>query len=217
MHTYANQYQFYVKQIGGHQCFSSDEWFRSDKTHLRVRGVVNTYNPTGEPPNGTLEEAVQCSRRMVPYLTNLKEIYVSLFLGQPERFDFLWKRPCHTLTHFRSDMMVINWHLENNDRLKCMKTYLYSYDKVRDLLPLCVEKRLTWKMEFIPYSNFSEGVKTWEGDAQWDKIYPLFTEMNIFKKRALLKDGTAFYEDEHMRKELVCVSIFASSLTITWK
>uniref|UniRef100_A0A1I7XYI7 Phage protein n=1 Tax=Steinernema glaseri TaxID=37863 RepID=A0A1I7XYI7_9BILA len=35
MHTYANQYQFYVKQIGGHQCFSSDEWFRSDKTHLR--------------------------------------------------------------------------------------------------------------------------------------------------------------------------------------
>uniref|UniRef100_A0A1I7Y6R6 FBA_1 domain-containing protein n=1 Tax=Steinernema glaseri TaxID=37863 RepID=A0A1I7Y6R6_9BILA len=153
---------------------------------------------------------------MAPHLNNLKHISVhrSFNGGVNERFDFLWKRSCHTLNYYRTDTNILRWHLENNDRLRSIKTCIFSYDDVHDLLPLCAKKRLTWKMEFALSSNTLESVKTWQGDAQWTDIYPLFTDP---QKPSGPERGRAFYVDEHIRKEFVWFHLFGSSFTITWK
>uniref|UniRef100_A0A1I7Y7X6 F-box domain-containing protein n=1 Tax=Steinernema glaseri TaxID=37863 RepID=A0A1I7Y7X6_9BILA len=195
-----------------------EQWLRNDKTHLRVRelwfGVILSRNA----PEITLEEALQWSLRMAPYLTDLDEIVIIFHLGGANKsFDFLWKRPCHKLGYYNKDVSVLRWHLENNDRLERIDTNLFSCDEVLDLLPLCAEKRLTWKMEFGLCTYNLNSVKTWQGDVQWDGIYPLVTNKNTYVEPDQPEKGTAFCEDEHIRKEFLWSSRNESSFTITWK
>uniref|UniRef100_A0A1I7Y2R6 F-box domain-containing protein n=1 Tax=Steinernema glaseri TaxID=37863 RepID=A0A1I7Y2R6_9BILA len=243
---YMDKCQFFVGQKRKYQYLTPEEWLRLDKTHLIVREMYVCSTKWTNTPYRTFEEAVQWSRGMAPYLNDIERMIVSMYLGdENERFDFLWKRPCRTLSYCRTDTSVLRWHfenndrlkyrpcltlsyykkdtsvmkwhLENNDRLKRIATNLFSYDEVHDLLPLCAEKRLTWRMRFDLCSNTLKSVKTWQGDAQWDEIYPLVTNERTYVVPAQPEKGSAFYEDEHIRKEFLWTSDDGSSLTITWK
>uniref|UniRef100_A0A1I7YPH2 F-box domain-containing protein n=1 Tax=Steinernema glaseri TaxID=37863 RepID=A0A1I7YPH2_9BILA len=208
-HFNANQITMQHLLEEGHT--DPEQWLRSDKTYLRVRELWFNVILSRSAPEITLEEALQWSLRMAPYLNDLNEIILFHLGGKKERFDFLWKRPCHTLSYYNyfEDTSVLRWHLQNNDRLKSTNTCLFSYDDVRDLLPLCAEKRLTWEMTFPLNSNNLNSVKTWQGDAQWDEIYPTVP--------AQPEKGMAFYEDEHIRKEFLWSSRGPSFFTVTWK
>uniref|UniRef100_A0A1I7Z084 FBA_1 domain-containing protein n=1 Tax=Steinernema glaseri TaxID=37863 RepID=A0A1I7Z084_9BILA len=203
-----------MKQPGEHRYVPCEEWLRSDKTHLRVRKMKLLYGQRKNIPFKNLEEALQWSLRMAPYLNNLEEMIITMVLGREEKiFDCLWTLPCHTLSYDGRNISFLMWHLKNNDRLKCLSTGIFSYNDVRDLLPLCAEKRLTWKMTSILLPSTLQCLKTWQGDAQWMEIYPLVIEPeDLYPRR-----GKVFYEDEHVRKEFVWTSDHEAYLTVTWK
>uniref|UniRef100_A0A1I7Z0I1 F-box domain-containing protein n=1 Tax=Steinernema glaseri TaxID=37863 RepID=A0A1I7Z0I1_9BILA len=212
-----------VHNISDHrECFEPEQWLRNDMTYVRIRRLLFTSLTTPATSSGTLTTAEQCSLQMVPYLNDLEDIISEIYLGgENERFEFLWKRPCHTFCYSQEDISALGWHIENNEKLKCVNTSLYSYYEVRHLLPLCAEKRLTWTMRFphsfhrdialLPY--FVERLR----NAQWDEIYPTVTNDITYVVPAQPEKGSAFYEDEHVRKEFLWESYGGSSLTITWK
>uniref|UniRef100_A0A1I7Y774 FTH domain-containing protein n=1 Tax=Steinernema glaseri TaxID=37863 RepID=A0A1I7Y774_9BILA len=202
-------------KTGERQPFGPEEWLKNDKSHLRIRTLAIASIDQKETSSKDVKEALKISLQMVPHLNNLEHMFVNKSVN--ERFDFLWKRPCHTLNYYIENTNILKWHLENNDRLKSIKTCILYYGKVRDLISLCAEKRLTWEMRFGLTPNTLECVKTWQGDAQWDEIYPTVTNKNIYVEYAQPEDGTAFYEDDHTRKEFLWSSENESSLTITWK
>uniref|UniRef100_A0A1I7Z1B4 Mab-21 domain-containing protein n=1 Tax=Steinernema glaseri TaxID=37863 RepID=A0A1I7Z1B4_9BILA len=216
---YADMYHVLMGQLDGPQYVTPEEWLRSDKTHLRIRKVYFSSPQWRNTPHRTFEEAVQCSRKMIPYLNDLKEIIVSIPLEDENKgWDFLWKRTCHTL-NYNADVRetsVIRWQLENNDRLERINSYLFSYDEVSDLLPLCIEKRITWRMKFFLLRLMLRRLKAWQGEAQWDDIYPELPTKTVLGPPKP-KQGRAFYEDEHIRKEFVWFSRNRTSFTITWK
>uniref|UniRef100_A0A1I7ZIF2 F-box domain-containing protein n=1 Tax=Steinernema glaseri TaxID=37863 RepID=A0A1I7ZIF2_9BILA len=210
--SFPNEYQVFVEQAS--EYLTPEEWLRSANTHLRVREMHLSSSQWGHSPYRTLEEALQCSLRMAPYLNAVEKMIVSMYLGdENERFSFLWKRPCHTLSYdagsisFFRDFSVLGWHLANNARLQSVITNLLSYDEVSHLLHLCAKKRLTWRMEFVLLPQSLPRLKTWQADAQWEEICLLATNKSAQPGRA-----TTFYEDEYIRKQFD-----KSSLTITWK
>uniref|UniRef100_A0A1I7Z1C8 WW domain-containing protein n=1 Tax=Steinernema glaseri TaxID=37863 RepID=A0A1I7Z1C8_9BILA len=213
------EFQLFVDRIGEYTYFAAEEWLKSDRTHLRVRKLIFSSERSKYVPYKTIDEAVQCALRMESYLNNLDDINIFFFVltNKKGRFDFLWKRPCRNLTLADVEINVLRWHIENNDRLKSIDTHLLSYDEVRDLIHLCAKKQLTWEMRFGLTPNTLNSVKTWQGDAQWDEIYPTLTNDNTYVVPAQPERGRAFYEDEHMRKEFLWESDGGSSLTITWK
>uniref|UniRef100_A0A1I7Y7Z5 FBA_2 domain-containing protein n=1 Tax=Steinernema glaseri TaxID=37863 RepID=A0A1I7Y7Z5_9BILA len=215
-----DKYQFIMEQTEKYPHLTPEEWLRSDKTHLRVRkmnvsGLAWTY-----APYRTFEETLQWSLRMAPYLNNLEKMVSTMSLGsEAQNFDFFWKRPCLTFDYYYRDINIFRWHIENNDRLKSIRSPLFSYDEVSDLIHLCAEKRLAWEMRFSLDSNRLKNVKTWKGDAKWAGIYPLVTNKIAYARPFQPDRGIAFYEDEHIRKELVWSKFVweDSSFTITWK
>uniref|UniRef100_A0A1I7YPI7 DUF3916 domain-containing protein n=1 Tax=Steinernema glaseri TaxID=37863 RepID=A0A1I7YPI7_9BILA len=172
------------------------------------------YSHRENIPFRTIEETLLWSLRMAPYLNDLEEMTVGMYLGgKNKRFDFLWERPCHTLSYEgRTGIDVLRWHLQNNDRLRCVRSQLFSHNFFLDLIPLCAEKRLTWKMTYFLLQSTLQCFKTWQGDTQWMEIYPLTDSIKFYPE-----SGRAFYEDEHVQKEFVWTSDHEAYLTITWK
>uniref|UniRef100_A0A1I7Y380 F-box domain-containing protein n=1 Tax=Steinernema glaseri TaxID=37863 RepID=A0A1I7Y380_9BILA len=230
-HTFGKAFQFYVEKTGEDQYFTPEEWLRSGISYSRIRNIILCSSYQRDLPFRTFEEALNCAHRMVPYLNNLRQITVTMHLdGENRSLDFLWKRPCHTFASFRLPLKVplprsraalyilydrdVRWNLDNNDQLRTVCTWIHPYNAVRYLLPLCAEKRLTWKFSFTLKASTLNSLKTWQGDAPWDDIYP---EVRNSREPPQPEEGRAFFEDEHIQKEFVWRSDRGASLTITWK
>uniref|UniRef100_A0A1I7YYU8 DUF5131 family protein n=1 Tax=Steinernema glaseri TaxID=37863 RepID=A0A1I7YYU8_9BILA len=207
-------YKCYLRLSWGQEYYEPEEWLRNNTAYGRIRDVcLKRSRFTEEGRDRTLEEALQCALRVVPYLSDLSIMTACRFntFRGGERFDFLWKRPCPILRCSGVDNIILGWHLENNDKLKTMLTPLVSYDYARDLIPHLAKKRVPWRMIFGLSTYSLERLRTWQGDAQWDELYPSLASWEPQPRR-----GNILYEDEYMVKQFLWTSRSFALLRVTW-